>query len=1142
MDNTITPITILVIDDDMTVLRGVVRLLRNAGYVVFSASLIAAGWQLLHDYHPDLVLLDVDLPDGDGVELCQRIKAEPTLSGTLVLLLSGSRIASEQQAEGLESGADGYMLKPIPNRELLARVRALLRLKEAETRLAEALQELQRKNEELQQGAQLHQLLLDSLPHPAMLIRRDRMVLTANRIAQEMGAVVGQFCWQSFRQCQARAVRGQPSGPADVPRQCECCLADAALAGGKGLNTPELEADGRIWDTWWIPIYADLFLYFATDVTERKRAEAITKSIAERFQSVVETVGEGLTLSNAQGYFEIFNSKMEELTGYRKAEANAAGPNFLRRLYPDIRDYYHALSELGAIRQAGGSRDAETTIHTKTGTPKTLLVSTSIIHEQEQEWFLSAYRDITDRKQIERALQAQTAFLDRILDHLPIGLQVYDAQGVSIRMNETQRRILGVADQTVGIGQFNVLTDPFTQAADLTPLFQRAYAGESILNHEIWFDLADSQNQWDTVKHAIFVKFTIFPIPDADGQIQAVVAMAEDITARKQAEQAVRESEEKFRIMFETAQIGIALSTPAGRLQAANPAFAAMLGYSMAELHDLHFTAFTHPDDLDKEFPLFQQLLTGATESYALEKRYLRKNGDVFWVSLQVTAFRNERGAVALFVGTVEDITERKRAEAILQQAKLDAEAANRAKTEFLAHISHELRTPLNGILGYAQILTRDADLTTTQRHGVEIIQRSGEHLLILINDILDLSKIEAGKMELHPTAFHLQHSLKTLVDMTQLRAQQKGVTFGYEQDATVPQMIYADEKGLRQVLFNLLGNAVKFTDGGHVRLRVTSSSAPLPPATCRLRFDIEDTGRGIPPHDLERIFAPFEQVEQQRFTSEGTGLGLAISQRLVRMMGSELRVQSVVGQGSVFWFEVDFPAVTDAQVFEAPPARRIIGITGRPPRILLADDKAENRDLCRDLLAPLGCEVIDAVDGAEALAKAIQEHPDLILMDLIMPGVDGLEATRRIRQHAELQDIIIIALSASAFADTRQASLAAGCQDFLAKPISEQTLLAQLQHYLQLEWIYEDDEPAAAPLVNPAETLRPVPVAELQEIYNLALIGDIMGLRAYLAQLLATQPAEAAFLQHLAGFAKALNIVGIQNFVKPYLERDAYV
>ncbi|NRF71711.1 response regulator [Aquincola sp. S2] len=382
--------------------------------------------------------------------------------------------------------------------------------------------------------------------------------------------------------------------------------------------------------------------------------------------------------------------------------------------------------------------------------------------------------------------------------------------------------------------------------------------------------------------------------------------------------------------------------------------------------------------------------------------------------------------------------------------ARFAAELANRAKSEFLANMSHELRAPLHAVLGYAQLLAKDAGLSPRQERGLNTIQESGAHLLSLINDMLDLARIEAGRTELNPVPLPLPAFLQAALELMLVKAKEKQLALVFEAGTGLPSLVLADERRLRQVLLNLLGNAIKFTDHGTVTLR--ASAEPQGPSQVLLRLVFEDTGVGMRPEDLERIFQPFEQVGNADRRNAGTGLGLAITRALVNDMGGQVRVSSELGRGTRFEVELPLPVASLAQ---APwHASGVARYEGPPRRVLVVDDADSNRALMCDFLTNAGFEVAQANDGCRMLVTAKCFRPDLILMDIAMPWVDAVEATRRLRQDADLAAVPVIAVSASATADNRAACLQAGVNVFLIMPVSLETLQAHIGKELGLRWI----------------------------------------------------------------------------------------
>jgi signal transduction histidine kinase/CheY-like chemotaxis protein len=471
-----------------------------------------------------------------------------------------------------------------------------------------------------------------------------------------------------------------------------------------------------------------------------------------------------------------------------------------------------------------------------------------------------------------------------------------------------------------------------------------------------------------------------------------------------------------------------------------------------------------------------------------------------------------------------------------LETAKEVAEFASHAKSDFLSNMSHELRTPLNGILGYAQILKRDEDLSSKQLDGLNIIQQSGQHLLTLINDILDLSKIEARKMELYATAFHLPNFLESLAGIINMRAQEKDTTFVYERNNSMPSGVEADEKRLRQVLINLLGNAVKFTDQGTVILRVrVLNDTPTPK---QIRFEVIDSGVGMTPEQLEKIFLPFEQVGDTERRAAGTGLGLAISQQLVELMDSELHVKSELEKGSTFWFDLTLPVITAEADLKSSRIEKIIGYKGKRRQVLVVDDKHENRLVLHGMLEPLGFKVIEAVNGKEEIEKAQKIKPDIILTDLVMPVMTGFEAVQKIRQMPELKNVIIIAILASVFEADQEKCRIVGFNDFLPKPIEVDKLFGLMEKLLKLEWVYfepkiiEESSEVEGQLVSP-------PPEEIALLFELAMDGDMRSIRKRASLMEQSTPKLIPFARKLQNLAKGFQDKQILALIEQFKEEN---
>jgi len=478
-----------------------------------------------------------------------------------------------------------------------------------------------------------------------------------------------------------------------------------------------------------------------------------------------------------------------------------------------------------------------------------------------------------------------------------------------------------------------------------------------------------------------------------------------------------------------------------------------------------------------------------------------------------------------------------------LEQKRVAADSANQAKSEFLSNMSHELRTPLNGILGYAQIINRSLSLAEKDRKGVQIIHQCGSHLLTLINDILDLSKIEARKLELQPQPIHFPSFLQGVVEIIRIRAEQKGIDFVYLPDTNLPEGIEADDKRLRQVLINLLGNAVKFTKQGKVTFKVEGmGQTDTQIRRSQLRFQIIDTGVGINPESLAKIFSPFEQVGDNKQKAEGTGLGLAISQNIITLMGSQIQVESQLGKGSNFFFEVDLPLALEWQQSAMTiTGQRLLKYQGRKQTILIVDDKWENRSVIVNLLEPLGFTVVEGVDGEDGLVKANQVKPDLIITDLAMPVMDGYEFLRQIRQSEMLKTLPVIVSSASVSTIDQQQSLAAGGDDFMTKPVQADELFKLCEKHLEIEWVYEESTQSSLELsiglesqMIPADAKMVIPDQRMiANLLELSQDGRLQKLAEVATALEQQDQSYAAFVNHILELTSEFQVEELEDFLQ---------
>ena len=660
-----------------------------------------------------------------------------------------------------------------------------------------------------------------------------------------------------------------------------------------------------------------------------------------------------------------------------------------------------------------------------------------------------------------------------------------------------------------------------------------------------------------------WVETNKIPLHDASGKVMGILGTVEDVTERKQAEELQKEYRQ--RLEKEVAKQTLVLKDKTNLLENEQEKFSVVMDSlesivyvaDMETYEVLFVNKYTRDLFDDKmigktcwktlqqgktrpcEFCTNSKLVDSEGQPTGLYTWEFQNTITKSWFYLQDRAIRWTDGRlVRLEIGT--NITQLKESEMALQEAKLAAEMANQAKSTFLANMSHELRTPLNGILGYAQILKRDRELTPKQLEGVNIIQRSGDYLLTLINDILDLSKIEANRVELYSTDFRLNEFLQGIVELFQMRAEQKGITFIYEPLTHLPEGIRADEKRLRQVLINLLTNAVKFTDQGGVSLKVGCEEG-------KIRFHVSDTGIGIIKEDLEKIFHPFQQSGDFLHKAEGTGLGLSITQRIIEMMGGHIHVESELGKGSTFWFTIKLEEVSDLVKTHVAELHAVItGFQEAPKKLLVIDDKWENRSVMKNLLEPLGFEIIEAVNGQEGVERAIEIKPDLIMTDLVMPIMDGFEVVRRLRKLPGLKHKPIIAVTASVFDYDQEQSYAAGCDAFVPKPFRAEVLLNYLQTFLKLTWIYDQNLQLD---LNNKETSEEETVIEASNedwvltfeqagnIFKLAMQGDTIGIKTYVTELAKADKMFSGLAKTVIKLADNFEDEQICELVEPFLD-----
>ena len=587
-------------------------------------------------------------------------------------------------------------------------------------------------------------------------------------------------------------------------------------------------------------------------------------------------------------------------------------------------------------------------------------------------------------------------------------------------------------------------------------------------------------------------------IRDFSGEPIALIGVTTDITERRRAENALFESELLKRSITDAAQDAIIVMDSKGMISYWNPAAERIFGYTELEaigqnLHSLIVPQRYHHAHY-AAYPLFQETGKGNAVGKTLDLEARKKDGNEIHVQLSLSAIHiNEQWHA---VGIIRDVSEQKEIQLDLLKAKQEAEIANKFKSAFLANMSHEIRTPLNAIIGFSQLMNRDKLLSDIQKEYNMSIISAGEHLLALINDILELSKIEAGRVLLNPSNVDLHVLLDDIQMIFNERIQSRNLQFIYEKANDLPRYVFVDESKLRQIFVNLIGNALKFTEDGGIAVRIRvdkfNNDSDL------LVVEVQDSGCGIASDEIDKLFKHFEQTGSGINLGSGTGLGLALSRELAILMGGNITAKSELGKGSVFTFHVEIKE-GNSDVSGKSIAKRVIGIDIASPayRILVVDDKADNLKVASTLLKLVGFETCEAMNGEEAIVKFQEWNPHLILMDMRMPVMDGYESTRRIKLAEKGKLTPIVALTASTFDDELKKIDSLGIQGFIRKPFRENELFSTIGNILGIKYIYDDEmlSSTAESLFDNAAIVRDIvklPNSLLLKMQNALAVADL--------------------------------------------------
>ncbi len=800
---------------------------------------------------------------------------------------------------------------------------------------------------------------------------------------------------------------------------------------------------------------AALLLALMTYWVRRLRHEVRGRLSAEqRLRAIFDQVGEAVyLLSLDTPYIIDGNQALCDILGYTLEE--------LKQLPVDYFDVYenerHVQQRLERVRRLGQERYT-TQWRTKGGELRRMEHQLRTLILDGRQLFIATAHDQTDLFLAKRALEEERGLF--IAGPTVVFKWALDTHWPVRYASANVHALLGYSAEQLMQGEPNF-------AALVHPEDLPRVANE--VGHYIGDPLCQSFEQHYRLRHRNGDYRSIYDLSVITrndlGEATGVNGYVIDETPQVQAQERIRQ----LASILDATPDFVGISDAQFRPIYINPGARTMLGFG-ALPNPLDHAADLHPgaEDASVIHPpwarrqLREIALPEARERgfWSGESAILTHHGVEVPVSQTLIAHRDAQGQVVRYATVMHDIRQLKRLQSELEAAKERAEGANRAKSTFLANMSHELRTPLNAVLGYAQVLAHDPRLDPALEGSVTTIRKSGDYLLLLLNDILDLAKIEANHFELFPSEYEPWAFFKGLLEVFLPRASQKGLHLNLDYHPPIPEALLADERRMRQICMNLLGNAVKFTDQGEVRIEVSYLDGELHVA-------VSDTGIGISAERLSELFTPFQQFGEERYKQQGTGLGLAISKSLVEQMGGTLQVQSHLGEGSRFSFQVPQPQTQASSHGHSPQAR--LRITGyrrtdgveTPLRLLAVDDNQANRLLLVSLLAPLGFALAEAVDGLDGLQRAQEWGPDLILMDLVMPVCSGLEATRRLATTPGLAHIPVVAVSANAYAEDRRESRAAGCVAHLDKPVKLTLLLETLARHLPLEWLYAEAQEA---------------------------------------------------------------------------------
>ncbi|MBD3885573.1 PAS domain S-box protein [Phormidium tenue FACHB-886] len=918
--------------------------------------------------------------------------------------------------------------------------------------------------------------------------------------------------------------------PPNVADERLHCANQALRTGEVQLHEYLLTVDGQPYyeEARVVALQANEVLVMVRDITDRKQMEQALRDSETRFRTLLEDLQVGVVVQGAKAEVLLSNSKALELLGLTEAQFMGKAS-----FDPD----WNVIHEDGSPFPS--ESDPVLQVITTGGSVRSVIMGVYRPQHNDRVWLLVDAEPWLDENG--NVQQVICTFSD--ISARQVALRERErAEGLLCQSEERLRLALKAAK--FGTWEYNVATGELSES-DISEIYGLE-PGQTHKTYEEWktqvhledrdwvqaeFDRAireagEFYAEFRIVRPDETVRWTLSigtAIHDQIGQPLYVYGIAADITDRKLAEVEQKSQQAFLRQVIDSVPNIIFAKDKGGRFLIVNQAGASAHGTTVEAMlgkREIDFNPNFSVEQLKEFLSINQQVMQTRQPHTDLSQIIVTAIGVTRWYQTIINPLINVEGQVTGIVGATTDITDLKQIEHDLQQAKEAAEAANKAKSIFLANMSHELRTPLNVILGFAQVMYRDERLTPEQRENLQIIRRSGDHLLSLINDVLDLSKIESGHITLEESKVDLLDLLRSLEQMFRERAAVKRLQLRLELAPNLPQYVTTDANKLRQVLINLLGNAIKFTKQGEVVLQVqqVENDQPLTFNLSCIRFEVKDTGIGIHSAELETIFKAFVQTQAGKISPDGTGLGLTISRKFVQIMGGEITVQSSLGQGSTFAFTVPVHLMKSADAAMTSSKFQVIGVTPNQPayRVLVVDDQPENRKLLVKLLTQIGLKVREAADGPEAVTQWQQWQPHLICMDIRLPLLNGYEATQQIRATPNGQTPIIIALTAQASRGDRTLAIASGCNDYLSKPFQEEVLFSKIAKYLGLQYSYAKNQVTSldGKSLDSSITLHPsdlliMPPNWIATLRQAAYLCDDTAVEGLIEQI----PAEEAFL-----------------------------